>query len=127
LKIFYFKTNNKNNLFLNLFFFPFCLKKLIYSFNQIFDVSVTQKQLFEQVGLPLVQDLLLSSKNGLLFTHGLGKTHTMIGSQNEPGILQLALDTLFNSISFQQAKRNVIYFYFLLINNSKYSTNFILC
>lgn len=82
---------------------------MVYSFSQIFDETVNQKQLFEQVGLPLVQDLL-SGKNGLLFTYGVtgsGKTYSMIGNQNELGLLQRSLDTLFNSISYQQAKKYV--------------------
>jgi hypothetical protein len=38
-------------------------KQLIYSFTQIFDETTTQKELFDKVGYPLVQDLLLG-KNG---------------------------------------------------------------
>jgi kinesin family member 23 len=85
------------------------IKQLVYSFSQIFDETVNQKQLFEHVGLPLVQDLL-SGKNGLLFTYGVtgsGKTYSMIGNQNELGLLQRSLDTLFNSISYQQAKKYI--------------------
>ncbi len=89
-----------------MFFFSI---KLIYSFNQIFDETVNQKQLFEHVGLSLVQDLL-KGKNGLLFTNGVsesGKTYTIMGDRHEIGMLQQSLDTLFNSISFQQAKKYV--------------------
>ena len=81
----------------------------MYSFSQIFDETTTQKQLFEHIGLSLVQDLLVG-KNGLLFTYGVtgsGKTYSMIGNQTELGLLQRSLDTLFNSISFQQAKKYV--------------------
>lgn len=47
---------------------------------------------------------------GLLFTYGVtgsGKTHTMIGSPQDPGLLQQSLDTIFNSISYQQCKKYV--------------------
>ena len=56
-----------------------------------------------------MQDVL-NGKNGLLFTYGVtgsGKTYTMSGNQSEFGLLQRSLDTLFNSISFQQAKKHV--------------------
>jgi len=85
------------------------IKQLIYSFSQIFDESTNQKQIYERVALPLIQDVL-NGKNGLLFTYGVtgsGKTYSMVGNQSELGILQRSLDTLFNSISFQQAKKYV--------------------
>lgn len=37
--------------------------QLVYSFTEIFDENVTQKQLFDQIGVPLVQDVL-DGKNG---------------------------------------------------------------
>jgi kinesin family protein 23 len=66
-----------------------------------------QKDIFEEIALPLVRDLL-AGKNGLLFTYGVtgsGKTYSMLGNQQEAGLLQRSLDTLFNSISYQQAKK----------------------
>lgn len=85
------------------------IKQLVYSFTQIFDDQTSQKQLFEQVAIPLVQDLL-AGKNGLLFTYGVtgsGKTYSMIGNQHESGMLQRSLDCLFQSINGNQAKRNM--------------------
>ena len=38
---------------------------------------------------------------------GSGKTHTMTGSQQDLGMLPRCLDTIFNSISFQQSKKYV--------------------
>ena len=87
------------------------IKQLVYSFHKIFAEQSTQKELFEEVGLPLVRDLL-GGKNGLLFTYGVtgsGKTYSMLGNQQTSGMLQRSLDTLFNSISFQQAKKYVIF------------------
>jgi kinesin family member 23 len=85
------------------------VKQLVYSFTKIFNDSTTQKDIFDEVGLPLVKDLL-DGKNGLLFTYGVtgsGKTYSMIGNQQEVGILQQCLDTVFNSISFHQSKKYV--------------------
>jgi len=83
------------------------IKKLVYSFARIFGDQTSQQEIFEKIGLPLVKDLL-EGKNGLLFTYGVtgsGKTYTMLGNQQEFGLLQRCLDTVFNSISFHQAKK----------------------
>ncbi|XP_076589236.1 kinesin-like protein KIF23 isoform X2 [Chaetodon auriga] len=84
-------------------------KETQYSFKKVFGVSVSQKELFEHVAKPLVDDLILG-KNGLLFTYGVtgsGKTFTMTGSPGQGGLLPRSLDMIFNSIGPYQAKRYV--------------------
>ncbi|XP_036696719.1 kinesin-like protein KIF23 isoform X6 [Balaenoptera musculus] len=84
-------------------------KETQYSFKQVFGIHTTQKELFDVVANPLVDDLI-HGKNGLLFTYGVtgsGKTHTMTGSPREGGLLPRCLDMLFNSIGSFQAKRYV--------------------
>uniref|UniRef100_A0A2K5QV32 Kinesin-like protein n=1 Tax=Cebus imitator TaxID=2715852 RepID=A0A2K5QV32_CEBIM len=84
-------------------------KETQYSFKQVFGTHTTQKELFDVVGHPLVDDLI-HGKNGLLFTYGVtgsGKTHTMTGSPGEGGLLPRCLDMIFNSIGSFQAKRYV--------------------
>ncbi|XP_053574457.1 kinesin-like protein KIF23 isoform X3 [Bombina bombina] len=84
-------------------------KETQYSFKQVFGTLVTQKELFDVVAKPLVEDLI-RGKNGLLFTYGVtgsGKTHTMTGSPGEGGLLPRCLDMIFNSIGGFQAKRYV--------------------
>ncbi|XP_071610200.1 kinesin-like protein KIF23 isoform X5 [Heliangelus exortis] len=80
-----------------------------YSFKEVFGTRVVQKELFEVVAKPLVEDLI-RGKNGLLFTYGVtgsGKTHTMTGSPGDGGLLPRCLDMIFNSIGPFQAKRFV--------------------
>ncbi|KAM8997890.1 kinesin-like protein KIF23 isoform 5-T5 [Ara ararauna] len=80
-----------------------------YSFKEVFGALVVQKQLFDVVAKPLVEDLI-RGKNGLLFTYGVtgsGKTHTMTGSPGDGGLLPRCLDMIFNSIGPFQAKRFV--------------------
>ncbi|XP_030354084.1 kinesin-like protein KIF23 isoform X6 [Strigops habroptila] len=80
-----------------------------YSFKEVFGTLVIQKQLFDVVAKPLVEDLI-HGKNGLLFTYGVtgsGKTHTMTGSPGDGGLLPRCLDMIFNSIGPFQAKRFV--------------------
>ncbi|XP_036592895.1 kinesin-like protein KIF23 isoform X3 [Trichosurus vulpecula] len=84
-------------------------KETQYSFKQVFGTLTTQKELFDVVANPLVDDLI-HGKNGLLFTYGVtgsGKTHTMTGSPGEGGLLPRCLDMIFNSIGSFQAKRYV--------------------
>ena len=55
----------------------------------VFDEDSTQGAVFDQVGLPLVSDVL-QGKNGLLFTYGVtgsGKTHTMLGNNRDGGVM----------------------------------------
>ncbi|XP_027707555.1 kinesin-like protein KIF23 isoform X4 [Vombatus ursinus] len=84
-------------------------KETQYSFKQVFGTLTTQKELFDVVANPLVDDLI-HGKNGLLFTYGVtgsGKTYTMTGSPGEGGLLPRCLDMIFNSIGSFQAKRYV--------------------
>ncbi|XP_030137537.1 kinesin-like protein KIF23 isoform X3 [Taeniopygia guttata] len=80
-----------------------------YSFKEVFGTLVAQKELFDVVAKPLVEDLI-RGKNGLLFTYGVtgsGKTHTMTGSPGDGGLLPRCLAMIFNSIGPFQAKRFV--------------------
>ncbi|KAM3924715.1 kinesin-like protein KIF23 [Leptodactylus fuscus] len=84
-------------------------KETQYSFKQVFGIQVTQKDLFDVVAKPLVEDLI-RGKNGLLFTYGVtgsGKTYTMTGSPGQGGLLPRCLHMIFNTISDLQAKRYV--------------------
>ncbi|XP_072421393.1 kinesin-like protein KIF23 isoform X7 [Chiloscyllium punctatum] len=84
-------------------------KEMQYSFKEVFGTFTTQKELFDVVARPLVEDLI-HGKNGLLFTYGVtgsGKTHTMTGSPGDGGLLPRCLDMIFCSIGPFQAKRFV--------------------
>ncbi|XP_051896367.1 kinesin-like protein KIF23 isoform X7 [Pristis pectinata] len=84
-------------------------KEMQYSFKEVFGAFTTQKELFNVVAQPLVEDLI-HGKNGLLFTYGVtgsGKTHTMTGSPGDGGLLPRCLDMIFCSIGPFQAKRYV--------------------
>ncbi|XP_051053656.1 kinesin-like protein KIF23 isoform X3 [Phodopus roborovskii] len=84
-------------------------KETQYSFKRVFGTHTTQRELFEVVASPLVDDLI-HGKNGLLFTYGVtgsGKTYTMTGSPGSGGLLPRCLNMIFNSIGSFQAKRYV--------------------
>ena len=74
-------------------------KESHYTFTRAFDQEAGQRDVFENVGFPLVKDLV-SARNSLLFMYGVtgsGKTHTMQG-QNHDGVVGRTFDVLFNSL-----------------------------
>ncbi|KAF5302602.1 hypothetical protein FQA39_LY10220 [Lamprigera yunnana] len=81
-----------------------------YVFKHIFTSYSNQREIFDHVGLPLLEDLV-NGKNSLLFAYGVtgsGKTYTLTGDQTHPGIMPACVNTLFNSIGEQQAHKYVI-------------------
>ncbi|RPA87423.1 P-loop containing nucleoside triphosphate hydrolase protein [Ascobolus immersus RN42] len=71
-----------------------------FSFTQVFDERCKQRDVFTDVALPLLAEVV-KGHDGMLATLGVtgsGKTHTILGSQSERGMTQLALDVLFRSI-----------------------------
>ncbi|KAF9905685.1 hypothetical protein EC991_001359 [Linnemannia zychae] len=74
-----------------------------YKFTRVFDESATQSSVFETSCLPQLSPLLLENNyKGLIFSHGAtksGKTHSLVGSSGQAGIIPRALEVLFNSIA----------------------------
>ncbi|XP_014280741.1 kinesin-like protein KIF23 [Halyomorpha halys] len=84
-------------------------KNIKYTFKEVFEEDSKQKAVFDLVALPLVQNLLVG-KSGLLLAYGVtgsGKTYTMTGNGENPGIMPRCLDVIFNSIYEYQAKKYV--------------------
>ncbi|KAI8962946.1 kinesin [Daldinia sp. FL1419] len=77
-----------------------------FAFTRVFEEDSTQLDLFQGTKvLPLVEGVLAphggDGTDGLLATLGVtgsGKTHTILGSRNQRGLTQLALDVVFRSI-----------------------------
>ncbi|KAI7870223.1 kinesin motor domain-containing protein [Spinellus fusiger] len=70
-----------------------------YKFTKIFSKSVTQQDFFNQTTLPLIKDVL-NGANALVFAYGVtnsGKTYSIMGTRQHPGILPRTLDVIFNS------------------------------
>ncbi|XP_046433171.1 kinesin-like protein KIF23 [Neodiprion fabricii] len=84
-------------------------KEIQTTFNQVFVPDVGQREVFNTVALPLIENLV-KGKNSLLFTYGVtgsGKTYTMTGEPQNGGIMPRSLDVIFNSIANFQAKKFV--------------------
>lgn len=65
-----------------------------YSFTKIFQEKTSQTTMFTEICYPIIEDLLSFERSSLIFAYGLsnsGKTHTIIGNMDTPGILPLSL------------------------------------
>lgn len=81
-----------------------------YTFTQVFD-DAPQSDLFDRVARPVAEDFIKASKDGLIFTYGItgsGKTYTMEGRQNDPGLIYRTIDFLFNSVGAQQTQQSLV-------------------
>ena len=68
-----------------------------YKFSKVFGENSTQEEVFEATCKPLIDDLMQINKSSLIFTYGMtnaGKTFTVIGTPDKPGILPKALQKL---------------------------------
>ncbi|XP_076292719.1 kinesin-like protein KIF23 [Lasioglossum baleicum] len=84
-------------------------KEIQTTFSSVFTPVATQKEIFNVVALPLVENVI-RGRNSLLFTYGVtgsGKTYTMTGGSQDAGIMPRCLDVIFNSIANYQTKKFV--------------------
>jgi centromeric protein E len=75
-----------------------------YSLNNIFPPGITTRQIYEHTTQPLIQKLV-NGFNSTVFAYGQtssGKTHTMRGTPDEPGIIPLAVRDAFTIIEQTQ-------------------------
>ncbi|XP_073996213.1 kinesin-like protein KIF19 isoform X2 [Rhodnius prolixus] len=93
-------------------------KQYIYDFA--FGENSKQEEVYVATTRGLVRDVLLGY-NATVFAYGAtgaGKTHTMVGTTSEPGIMVRALNDLFTSISDQQSQYKVKLSYLELYNEN---------
>ncbi|KAI0630947.1 kinesin-domain-containing protein [Trametes polyzona] len=72
-----------------------------YPFSSCYDESSTQQDIFERDVKPLV-DLAFSGITVTIFAYGVtssGKTHTMQGSKDQPGIIPQAVQEIFQRVN----------------------------
>ena len=71
-----------------------------YLFEKVFSACVSQREVFTHTTVPLIESLL-SGQDGLLFAYGStssGKSYTIGGLPNQPGIIPRSIDYLFGTI-----------------------------
>jgi kinesin family protein 18/19 len=79
----------------------------MFTYDWVFGPHAPQETVFERTALPLIESVL-QGVNACVFASGAtgsGKTYTMLGENDMPGIMTLALDELFHQIG---GKQNVL-------------------
>ncbi|KAL9094692.1 MAG: hypothetical protein Q9165_002962 [Trypethelium subeluteriae] len=84
-----------------------------FAFTRVFEEEATQLDIFEGTGvLPLIEGVLGSERregrDALVATLGVtgsGKTHTILGSKSQRGLIQLSLDVLYNAVADRLVER----------------------
>ena len=72
-----------------------------FNFDYIFDEEFTQLEIFQESCVPLIEDLVEYRKSSLVMTQGLsdsGKTFTIIGDSENPGLLPLSLRLIYDKV-----------------------------
>ncbi|KAJ3148018.1 kinesin-like protein Klp5 [Geranomyces michiganensis] len=75
-------------------------KEIRYGFDRVFDESATQQEVYKGTAKPLL-DGVLNGFNATVFAYGAtgcGKTHTITGTTEDPGIIWLTMRELFERI-----------------------------
>ena len=81
--------------------------KYKYNFTEVFWTTVKNEDIYKKVCEQNVQELFSMHKNALIFVYGItnsGKTYTVNGYTNTPGILQMSLISLFEE--YKKLKNN---------------------
>ena len=96
-------------------------KEKRYAFDKVFDEAVGQEEVFEQTAHGLMTGVL-DGYNASVFAYGAtgaGKTHTMLGNFEDPGVMVLTLHDMFNRMkepAFADAKFKVTLSYMEIYN-----------
>ncbi|XP_024083948.1 kinesin-like protein KIF19 isoform X2 [Cimex lectularius] len=91
-----------------------------YTYDFAFGENSTQEEVYAATTRGLVRDVLLGY-NATVFAYGAtgaGKTHTMVGTAAQPGIMVRALNDLFTSVSNDEDKYQVKMSYLELYNEN---------
>ncbi len=80
-----------------------------FVFDRLFDASAGQQDVYEQTTKPLL-DSVLDGFNATIFAYGAtgcGKTHTILGSLDLPGVIFLTMQELFQRIDELKGTKHV--------------------
>lgn len=94
-------------------------KDQTYAFDYAFDQFTTQKTVFDKSTKFLI-DGVVNGYNATVFAYGAtgaGKTYTMLGTENNPGIMVLTLEELFNKVNSFFDREYKLKFWLLEIYN----------
>ncbi|KAJ6368714.1 hypothetical protein OIU78_001152 [Salix suchowensis] len=90
-----------------------------YAFDKVFGPHTASHEVYEIAAKPVVK-AAMEGVNGTVFAYGVtssGKTHTMHGDQNSPGIIPLAIKDVFSSIQDSPGREFLLRVSYLEIYN----------
>lgn len=90
-----------------------------FIFDRLFDEDATQNEIYESTTKPSI-DAVLNGYNSTIFAYGAtgcGKTYTISGTPENPGVIFLAVKELFNRIQNQEDKHITVQVSYLEIYN----------
>ncbi|KAL1440909.1 hypothetical protein MTO96_009076 [Rhipicephalus appendiculatus] len=90
-----------------------------HTFDHVFDSSSTNLQVYQQYCHPIVESVMLGF-NGTIFAFGQtasGKTHTMMGSSSQPGLIPLTIDAIFDIIQNMPEREFLVQISYIEIYN----------
>ncbi|ACO63040.1 predicted protein, partial [Micromonas commoda] len=92
-----------------------------YQLDNVFDPSCRTKDVYDRTTRGIIESVL-NGFNGTVFAYGQtssGKTHTMQGSAEEPGIIPLAVHDVFDSIDHSEGREFLVRVSYLEIYNEQ--------
>ncbi|KAK6539236.1 kinesin-like protein Klp5 [Orbilia ellipsospora] len=84
-------------------------KDMKFGFDRVFDENATQGEVYEQTTKNLL-DSVLDGYNATVFAYGAtgcGKTHTISGTKQQPGIIFLTMEELFQRIDDLKSEKSI--------------------
>lgn len=82
----------------------------IYTFDSVYDWNSTQEEIYADIFHPIV-DSVLQGFNGTIFAYGqtgTGKTFTMEGREENPGVIPRTFSDIFNHIARSSHKQFLV-------------------
>ena len=76
-----------------------------YSFTSVMDETTSQVSMYEATTSGIVKSFHDEAKSGLVFTYGVtnaGKSHTVLGNKEDPGLLPRAIERICENLDFEQ-------------------------
>ncbi|KAF4747208.1 hypothetical protein FOZ63_031973, partial [Perkinsus olseni] len=79
-----------------------------FTYDSAFSPSVTQEELYASIGRP-IRDSVLNGFNNCLFAYGQtgsGKTHSILGTEDSPGVLRHLMEEIFSAVDEEKHHGN---------------------
>ncbi|XP_049850879.1 kinesin-like protein KIF18B [Schistocerca gregaria] len=95
-------------------------KDIMFSFDRVFDSFSSQYEVFERTTKPLVASVL-DGYNCCCFAYGAtgaGKTYTMVGSAESPGVMVLTLHEIFSAMKASEKLYDISLSYLEIYNET---------